>query len=248
MKNGRVYVPNISLKNLITLAWNIQGNADELLIGAPKWLDSERFDLIAKAPAGVAIGDLTPSRTGISVNIDALQPMIRSLLIDRFKMKAHMEDRPVPTYTLVANKPRLKKAEADSRTKWSEGAAPDSKDSKNANPTLGRLVTCQNLTMKQFADLLPSIAPGYLHTMVTDATGLEGGFDFVFSFSPIGVLQQGGGGGAGGDSAVSEASVPSGALSLFDALNRQLGLKLEMVKRPMPALVIEHLEQKPTDN
>jgi uncharacterized protein (TIGR03435 family) len=84
--------------------------------------------------------------------------------------------------------------------------------------------------------------------MVTDATGLEGGFDFVFSFSPIGVLQQGGGGGAGGDSAVSEASVPSGALSLFDALNRQLGLKLEMVKRPMPALVIEHLEQKPTEN
>jgi uncharacterized protein (TIGR03435 family) len=42
--------------------------------------------------------------------------------------------------------------------------------------------------------------------------------------------------------------VPSGALSLFDTLNRQLGLKLDMVKRPMPALVIEHVEQKPTDN
>ncbi|MEO8368979.1 MAG: TIGR03435 family protein [Candidatus Solibacter sp.] len=247
VKNGRIYIPGITLKNLISIAYNIQGNADELFIGAPKWLDSERFDLIAKTPAGVAIGDLTPSRAGISVNIDALQPMFRSLLIERFKLAAHMEDRPVPTYTLVANKPKLKKAEAGSRTKWSEGAAPDSKDSKNANPTLGRLVTCQNLTMKQFSELLPSIAPGYLHTIVTDATGLEGGFDFVFSFSPAGVLQQGGGSG-GGDSAVSEASVPSGALSLFDALNRQLGLKLEMVKRPMPALVIEHVEQKPTDN
>ena len=47
---------------------------------------------------------------------------------------------------------------------------------------------------------------------------------------------------------VPEASLPSGALSLFDALTKQLGLKLEMQKRPTPVLVIDHVDQKPTDN
>jgi uncharacterized protein (TIGR03435 family) len=37
-------------------------------------------------------------------------------------------------------------------------------------------------------------------------------------------------------------------LSLFDAVNKQLGLKLEMRKRPMPVLVIDRIEEKPTDN
>jgi uncharacterized protein (TIGR03435 family) len=251
IKNGRIYVPNITLKNLITLAWDING--DDMLLGAPKWLDSDRFDLIAKAPAGVAIGDLTPSRTAVPVNIEALRPMIKALIVERFKLQAHTESKPIAAYTLVAAKPKLKKADPATRTKWQEGALPDSKDSKNANPSLGRLVTCQNVTMAQFAQLLPVIAPGYLHTEVTDATGLEGGWDFTFSFSPAGILQLNGGqgGGEGGGSSASpvgEASVPSGAVSLFDAVTRQLGLKLEMQKRPTPVLVIDHIEQKPTDN
>jgi uncharacterized protein (TIGR03435 family) len=41
---------------------------------------------------------------------------------------------------------------------------------------------------------------------------------------------------------------PNGAISLFDAVNKQLGLKLEMQKRPVPVLVIDHVEEKPTDN
>jgi uncharacterized protein (TIGR03435 family) len=113
-------------------------------------------------------------------------------------------------------------------------------------------VTCQNVTMAQFAELLPGIAPGYLHTQVVDSTGLAGGFDFTFSFSPAGLFQlnQGKGGEEGGTAAgpVPEASLPSGALSLFDALTKQLGLKLEMQKRPTPVLVIDHVNQKPTDN
>jgi uncharacterized protein (TIGR03435 family) len=204
----------------------------------------------------VAIGDLTPSRSVVPVNIEALRPMLRALLVDRFQMKVHTEDRPVAAYTLVAAKPKLKQADPNSRSKWQEGVATDSKD-KNANASLGRLVTCQNVTMAQFAELLPTIAPGYLHTPVVDATGLEGGWDFTFSFSPAGLFQlnQGrggeGGGTAGGGAAGStmpEASLPSGALSLFDALTKQVGLKLEMQKRPTPVLVIDHINQKPTDN
>ena len=52
------------------------------------------------------------------------------------------------------------------------------------------------MTMSQLADLLPSMAPGYLQTPVEDMTGIEGAYDFTFNFSPIGAVQgQRGGGG-----------------------------------------------------
>ncbi|MEO8097764.1 MAG: TIGR03435 family protein [Acidobacteriota bacterium] len=41
---------------------------------------------------------------------------------------------------------------------------------------------------------------------------------------------------------------PTAALSLFDAVNQQLGLKLELRKRPMPVLVVDHIDEKPTEN
>ena len=37
-------------------------------------------------------------------------------------------------------------------------------------------------------------------------------------------------------------------LSLFDAIDKQLGLRLEAQKRPYPVFVIDHIEEKPTDN
>jgi uncharacterized protein (TIGR03435 family) len=45
-----------------------------------------------------------------------------------------------------------------------------------------------------------------------------------------------------------EASVPTGGLTLFDTINKQLSLKLEQQKRDVPMLVIDHIEEKPTKN
>jgi uncharacterized protein (TIGR03435 family) len=47
---------------------------------------------------------------------------------------------------------------------------------------------------------------------------------------------------------IAEASDPNGALSLPEAMEKQLGLKLELQKRPVSVLVIDHVEQKPADN
>jgi uncharacterized protein (TIGR03435 family) len=57
-----------------------------------------------------------------------------------------------------------------------------------------------------------------------------------------------GAGGEGRGGAVAEASDPSGSLTLFEAIEKQLGLKLEMQKRPEPVVIIDHLEEKPTEN
>jgi uncharacterized protein (TIGR03435 family) len=246
--NGRIDVQGATMKMLMQGAWNI--NSDELMAGGPKWLDTTRWDIVAKAVTAAAPG--TPAQ----FDIDALRLMLRNLLIDRFKIQAHMEERPVTAYVLLAVKPKLQKADPLGRTGWKEGPAPASKDPRETTPILSRLVTCTNMTIAQFADLLPSMASGYLQTPVQDMTGIEGAYDFTLSFSPIGAVR-GGGGRGGGDrggqpgppaTGTSNAEDPSGALSLFDALTRQLGLKLEMQKRPLPVLVIDHIEEKPTEN
>jgi hypothetical protein len=46
----------------------------------------------------------------------------------------------------------------------------------------------------------------------------------------------------------SSSSYPNGAISIFDALEKQLGLKLAPGKRTMPVVIVDHLEEKPTDN
>jgi uncharacterized protein (TIGR03435 family) len=111
-------------------------------------------------------------------------------------------------------------------------------------------VTCQNMSMAQLADALPRMAPGYIRTPVVDATGIAGSFDFSFFFTPNGVGGIGGGnpGGTGAAPAPSSAADPSGAVSLYDAFTRQLGLKLDVQKRALPVLVIDSVEQKPVDD
>jgi uncharacterized protein (TIGR03435 family) len=229
----------VTLKLLIEQAWNL---SDDMVVGAPKWMDSDRFDIVAKASTAVFEGS-SPGQ--IDVDFDAVLQMVRTLLADRFKLATHFEDRPMPAYTLTALKPKLKKADPAGRTLFKEGPATlEAKDPRNSNPSLARLVTCQNMTMAQFAEKLQSIAPGYIHSPVLDSTGLAGAWDFTLSFTPVGMAQ--GGGGRGGDAASStEASDPSTGLTLLEAMEKQLGLKLVMQKRPISVLVIDHVEPSP---
>jgi uncharacterized protein (TIGR03435 family) len=250
LPTGRVELTGMTMSVLIQQAWNI---TPDMFVGAPKWIATDRFDIIAKAP-GTAISDSLvsgPGGDGPDLDFDSVMLMIRALLADRFKLVTHTEEQTMNAYTLVALKPKLKKADPTSRTRFKEGAGSDAKDPRNSNPVLSRLVTCENMTMAQFAAQLQSIAPGYIHSPVLDATGLDGSFDFTLSFSPAGLA--GGRGGRGGiagptPGGTGEASDPNGAVTLFEAIEKQLGLKLEMQKRPIPVLVIDRIEQKPTEN
>jgi len=238
LEHGRVDIENFPLKQLILIAWDL--NADELLAGAPKFLDSVRYDITAQAP---------PPPPGTEVDIDDLRLMVRALLADRFNLKTHMEERPVDGYVLSGNKPKMQKADPSNRTGCKEGPGPDGKDPRIANPVLNRLITCQNMTMTQLAEQLPNLAGGYAHVTVLDTTGLTDAYDFTLSFSAIGLVRNGGVPGRGeGAQATTEAADPNGALPLPDAVSKQLGLKLELKKRPMQVLVIDHIDEKPTEN
>ncbi len=238
--NGRLDLQGLTMKDLFGLAWEV--NDDQLLAGAPKWFDTTRYTLVARASSIVADPN---NPNNLQIDIDDTRAMLRALLIERFKIVTHIEQRPIDAYALVvADKPKLQPADPANRTKRFEGVLPGVKDPREANPALSRIVTVQNMTMAQFADELASIAPGYLREPVVDATGLEGAWDFVLSFSPNGF---GNNNGAGSGSGALAASAPTGALSLLDALPKELGLKLEQRKRQFPVLVIDHIEEQPID-
>jgi len=249
LPSGQVDVQGVPLKMLIAFAWNFDfAMTNDMIVGAPKFVDSARFDIKAKASVGTSTGPTVAPQ----IDIDDLRLMLRALLADRFKLATHTEERPVTAYTLVAVKPKLRPADPGNRASFKEGPGADGKDPRNANPTLSRLVTFQNMTMAQFADLLQKIASGYIHSPVLDATGLEGAWDFTLSFSAAQLLQnapgRGGDAGPAPPGGAPTASDPNGAVSLFDAVSKQLGLKLEEKKRPVSVLVIDHIEEKPTDN
>jgi uncharacterized protein (TIGR03435 family) len=241
IEHGRVNLENLPLKNMIMVAWDM--NADELIADAPKFLDSVHFDVTAKAP--------TPEG-GQEVDFEDLRLMLQALLKDRFDLKVHMEERPVDGYVLTGAKPKMQKADPSNRTGCKEGPGPDGKDPRIQYPILSRLFYCQNMTMAQFADRLPNLAGGYAHVTVLDQTGLTDAYDFTLSFSAVQLLQGGRGPmpaqPAPPPGSQPAASDPSGALSLPDAVSKQLGLKLELKKRPMQVLVIDHINEKPTEN
>src|SRR6185369_7800028 len=201
---------------------------------------------IGKVPS-----DLAPA-SGTNIPLQELAPALRALLIDRFKMKVHFEDRPVDAYTLVAVKSKLKKADPSTRT----GCKAPANTAVLINSSAGlpsRAFNCQNITMAQFADQLQMIAGPYLSHPVVDGTNLEGAWDFTLSFSPIppgqfaGLLNGARGAlppGAAGAADATPSDPIGGGMSLFDAVEKQLGLKLETQKRTYPVFVIDHIEEK----
>ncbi len=241
---GRYEAHGYPMFLMIRQAWESYTMPGEEIPGTPKWLTvySPLVDIIAKVPDSVVAG-------GGQIYDDDLRTMMRSLLTDRFQMKVHYEDRPMDTYTLVAVKPKMKRADPSNRGTCRTGPSQEPRDIADGPPPF--VATCQNITMAQFAARLQAIAPTYFRYAIDDGTGLDGAWDFSLSFLPVDPNRAGGGGGrSGGPAQPLTAGVidPTGGVSIFDAVEKQLGLKLEVRKRPEPVLVIDHIEEKPIDN
>jgi uncharacterized protein (TIGR03435 family) len=177
---------------------------------------------------------------------------LRSLLADRFKLKVHEEVRPSDGPVLVAAKPKLKKAaDTEIRPTCGNGPGPDGKDPRIANPAMLRLITCQNVSMAEFAEAFSSLFN--YRIPVVDGTGLTGRYDLQLLFTgdreiaATTAASASADGSASGDAAPA-VSDPSGAISLTDAFPKELGLKLEQKKEPVPVLVLDHIEETPTEN
>lgn len=234
---GRLVAQNMGIRFLVNRAFATNNN--DAVTGIPAWADSARFDITAKAPSvgGVALG---PG------DMDAVAPMMLALLKDRFKLTYHTEDKQVSAYRLVAGKVKMKKADPESRTSCKQPTT-----LPPGTPPGAQVLVCTNATMALFAERLQNMSPE-LSWPVLDSTGLERGYDFTLAFTPNfgGMMMAprpvGGDGGPAGGMAM--PADPQGGTTIFEAIEKQLGLKLEVQKRTMPVVVIDHLEQKPTEN
>jgi uncharacterized protein (TIGR03435 family) len=237
LPTGQINGTGITLRQLMSLGWEV--DADSMIVG-PKFIDTAKFDLVGRAFNGIQAQQ--------QVDDSVLREMLRSFLLERFKMKVHMEDRPVQGFALLADKPKMTKAaDPNARTRCFEGPAPGARDLRTTNPVLSRLITCQNASMDVLVQNLIRTTGGYVTSALVDKTGLEGGYDFTVNFSPIGVFRQAANAAAAGG-ATATASDPNGALSLGDALDRQLGLKLDEQKVSVPVLVVDSMEERAEAN
>ena len=149
---GQLTLRNASLRECIELAYGILDK--HYALSGPTWLDSDRYDIVAKASA------TTPR--------EQLLLMLRRLLADRFDLKVHRERRRVRVYTLVVARggPKMKAASGvDSNFTFGAGH-----------------VTASEISMAEFADRLAG--PVFqLSIPVIDSTGLPGTFDFSLDWS-----------------------------------------------------------------
>ena len=246
INGNEVNVRGLPLKFLVTFAWDLNPNSNDDIVGAPAWMNDDKFDIAAKVSSDTPVSSGPQAET---IDMEDLRAMVKQLLIERFQMKVRTEDRPIPAYTLYSVKPKMKTADPAERTKCTEGPGPDGKDPRKTTPILNRLVTCQNMTSAEIADELQHIAGGYIYGPVLDKSELQGSYDFTLSFSSVGRTNAPPPPSAGNSTTNSDpgASDPSGALTLYDAVSRQLGLKLVKEKRPMPVLVIDSIQEKPIE-
>lgn len=228
LPGGRYTVTNMPLRGLIRLAY---GNAslfrpEEQIVGGPGWIESDRFDIEAKAAA-----EFVPDPDGVTRQHLA---MLRTLLEDRFRIKARMEKRDRPVYALVMAKkdgafgPDLQRSTLD----CSPGAPPPPAGVKCGISSDGPTLVGRGLPITALVAFL-TISPA-VGRLVQDHSGLTGLFDMRLHFVRPFVLGPGG--------AVPNPDVDSGP-SIFTALQEQLGLKLESRKAPVDVLVIESIER-----
>jgi uncharacterized protein (TIGR03435 family) len=223
LANGRIDAKAVLLRDMITFAYDVE---DDWVRGGEKWIETDRYDIVAK--------------TQPTESSDTLRVMVQSMLADRFKLKVHKEAQPVTVYALTVSKSKLQEANPNSRSTCVRSAVDG-----------GLSLACTNTTMAQFATKIRDVAPGYLEHPVVDLTGLQGGYDFTVSWAPKNRVMGPGRPGeaaASADSAVPVALDRPAGLTLYEAISRQLGLKLATQKHPMQVVVIDHMERTPTEN
>jgi uncharacterized protein (TIGR03435 family) len=99
--------------------------------------------------------------------------------------------------------------------------------------------------MAELAQNLQQMANAYIDHRTVDATGLEGGWNFLIGWTPKGMLPQPPAPNPNQPpGTLAEPSDPSGT-SVFEALQRELGLKLVKQTRSIPVIVGDHVNEKP---
>src|SRR4051812_3459924 len=235
LRGGLLKGQGMSVRELIRDAYGYRNRPQSDIVGAPDWIITERYDVDAKANVNFS--------ASTSVGLPPVGELaLRTLLADRFKLKAHVETQRRPIYELVLQRadrrlgpnlvpskggcvPFLKREPVNVGLvldKPAEGQEPV-RPCMAAVGTYG--ITMENTEMSDWAKML-GLRP-QLNRTVVDRTGLTGGFDITLRADP------------------------EPDLSLLPAikplLESEMGLTLRDAEGPVEILVIDHIEH-PTEN
>ncbi len=233
-----------TLRFLIALSLQIPPNvADDVIIGVPKSANEEHWQITAKVPTtGEGAPTMINGRPTPPPFSVALQ-MLYGLLLDQFQLKTHTENREVTVYALTVGngKPKMTQASESERA----GCKPDPDAPKPAT-NVGLMISCKNMTMDELAQDLQRRAGGYIDHPIVNGTGLEGGWNFVMGWSPKGPTPPPAAANANGALGTGAAADPGG-ITAFEAVEKELGLKLVKQKRSIPVIVVDHVSEKPVE-
>lgn len=241
LRGGVLVGRGMTVKELIRDAYGYRNRAKGDIIGGPEWLDTERYDVMARAN-----GEFPPSTsTGLP---PAGETALRALLAERLNLRLRIESQTRPVYELVLLRsdgqfgPNLARSEGGCRPFFQREAVDAGlvieKPAGGEPEPLGPcplsirpgLMAAKNMTMAEWAQLL-SLAPQVDKTVI-DGTGLTGRFDIELR-APEGQVP------------------PPGGLDLLPAmkpgLENQLGLTLREALAPVEVLVIEYADH-PSEN
>jgi uncharacterized protein (TIGR03435 family) len=235
LQAGQMVVTNRTLKNLIREAYLM--HFFQMVPGpkVPSWIDSDGWDILAKVPADAPL------------NQEAMQIRLRSLLEDRFKLVARREMREMPIYELVVDRadgelgPQIKRS-GDECAAWGRARQagtppPPMPPGGFCGTRLGGTVVSPSgaLSMKGVELSNVGLLLGELTgRLVIDKTGLSGPYDLDLQWAPDTAATPG-------------APQARDGVSLFAAMQEQLGLKLEAKRAPVEVLVIDSAE-RPTED
>ena len=222
----RFTATGVTLQGLIREAYEVEDNQ---ISGAPPWLDSERYDIEAKADKSVA-DEL--QKLSFDQRLVEYRRMLQALLGDRFQLTLHRETKELPVYALVIAKkgPKLQETHPG--------------DNDSTGMTFGRgLLKGEGVPI---ALLVRHLSQQRLGRPVLDKSGLTGKYDFTLQWTPEenrAPMFKGTRDGGQGPDSPPDSSGPS----IFTAIQEQLGLRLESQKGPVEVLVIDHVE-RPSEN
>jgi uncharacterized protein (TIGR03435 family) len=231
-----------NMQGLLTRAFELP--TGQMLGDALATLPLRRYTIVVKLPPDI-------DARAVNQDPDQINDMLRKLLIDRFQLKYHWGQWTQPdAYVLLAGSPKMKKADPNSRSFCKFGPADGEKPARYANSPFDTEFHCQNVTMAQFADRVQAMAGSEVKNRVANKTGLAGSYNFTVFFTAGRTLR------AQTAAAVAEAKqaggeaapAPVAGLSVEDAFRKELGLRLEKQPLAVPALVLDHFDQTPTDN
>jgi uncharacterized protein (TIGR03435 family) len=232
----------ITHNQIVSLIAMAYGVSHYQILGAPEWVDSDFYDVHAKMDEETmnTLRALPAEQAKL-----ARQHMALALLADRFKLAVHHETKQFPIYKLVVAKGGSKLHEAKPGDEYANGLTgadgkPGGKGMMSMRFDSGAMViTVQALSIDGLAQQLSA----QMNSHVENVTGIKGDYDFTLRYKPESMQLEAPNPSGSGNANLSDNAAPS----IVDALQEQLGLKLESQKGPLDVIVIDHIEQ-PSEN